>query len=382
MKTQRIAIILITFSLLFAGARAEDKQSSKPSDVRSAEAVLSITTDPQVLPMGDTEETAYLNLFLDSPEVFGNSFPAGFGDRVENLAIQPVEPPKLIGGSQIVRIKISFSVKETDLPLAGKFVQTYIDHLKAKLKAQYASGMDIFLSRLQVFTEEVDLAEARLAELQARQNKVADGMPMDKQSVLQRQMENRRAVTENELQQRIFENRMKEISEQIAEIHDEIQVKIANDEVLRQLQDLLAQQENEFKIIEQANETGGLAQSEVARFREKLIRTKIEWAQRKEQLRDEGSTISLRELNRQLQETTMHLQELETQQQVLMGTDPGSLSRGSDYEILEVKINAAKENLHNTIMEKTAYEHQMKLIQPPTVRVEYISDIIKPSETD
>ena len=73
------------------------------------------------------------------------------------------------------------------------------------------------------------------------------------------------------------------------------------------------------------------------------------------------------ELNRQLRETTMQLEELEIKETVLAGYSPGDISSSIEYEMLEVKIEAAKEKLLRAIIARDQAALEVDLLQSPAV---------------
>ncbi|MHC4553002.1 MAG: hypothetical protein ACYSUT_09605, partial [Planctomycetota bacterium] len=81
----------------------------------------------------------------------------------------------------------------------------------------------------------------------------------------------------------------------------------------------------------------------------------------------------IQELNRQFREVTIRQEELEIEEAILYGYGPESLSDSEQYEILEVHIQAVRENLHRAITEADAFKAQMDQIMPPKVSYDEIT---------
>ncbi|MHC5180369.1 MAG: hypothetical protein ACYSOW_00595, partial [Planctomycetota bacterium] len=97
----------------------------------------------------------------------------------------------------------------------------------------------------------------------------------------------------------------------------------------------------------------------------------MELSQRLQQLQNQ-SAEDAHELNRQLRETTMQLEEFEIKEMVLAGYSPGSISSSIEYEMLEVKIEAAKENLRRAIIGSDEAALEYELLQSPVVSYDEI----------
>ncbi len=407
MKTRKLATILWAVIVMFNAAYAEEEKPQELSNTRFATATIKITTDPQILPMGrqryeplaprlydldlgepatisgpvvgDDKEVTRLGNILDSPELFRAAEREVFGNNQsglkmrEDFQIALPESPKMVGNLQTIRIKLSVRLGKDLKPAAEEFIDVYVKKLKAEMEKQYKSEMGIFYKRHQQHTIIVSDAEMELKRYLDRQNELSGRMPLDKESVLRQRMEHERAAREVGLRQAILEKRAKELSHHLQTTQAEIESRINNDDVLRELRRLVEQQESEFAKIVQAQKAGRVTDRDVGQIREELIRTQIELAQRQEELRNEAGREELAEIERQFRETTMQLEELRIEETILMGTDPGSLSKSAEYEILQVKIDAARENLHDAIREQKRHGRQINLIQAPEVKIETIS---------
>ncbi|MHC4987570.1 MAG: hypothetical protein ACYTFX_03605, partial [Planctomycetota bacterium] len=80
----------------------------------------------------------------------------------------------------------------------------------------------------------------------------------------------------------------------------------------------------------------------------------------------------IQELNKQLRETTTRRGELEIEEHILVSYSPGSLSDSAKYEMLEAKIEAAKENLKRALIEEREFALQIDLLQSPIVSYDKI----------
>jgi hypothetical protein len=151
-----------------------------------------------------------------------------------------------------------------------------------------------------------------------------------------------------------------------------MQEEIDVDTVTTELKELLALQQRSFEHMEKIYESGRASETELADAREKLARSKIELAQRREQVSKSAGGSMIESLNSQLAnysiKATQNLTKLSNLEQQLADADE-LLAKADDYELLSLKIDIAKQNLQETILWRDRMSRRIRMIQPSTVSV-------------
>jgi hypothetical protein len=373
MKIRTLILTLLSVILTEGIVQAEDKPAQELSNTRYAEVELRITTDPQTFPMGTDEDNVQrLKDVMFSPEVLGTAWKEIIGTSA-HINISVIETPRDIGGLQTARVKVVVALWSEEKPAAEELLETYIEKLKGELSKEYDFAQSLFVDKHRQYAQRTNYAENRLRDLQRQQNKLPGGT-LDKESVRQRILEHEKAKIENSMQQAILQKREEGLLQQIDDMESETSMMIEKDEIINELERLLVEQkgilEKTLKMMEAAREQ---KRNHPGTFgiKSEINQTKMHLAERKQQLRNEmGEGIS--ELNRQLRETTMQLEELNLQEAVLAGYSPGNISDSIEYEMLEVQIQAAKENLRRALIEMRGFQLQIDLLQSPTVSYDKI----------
>jgi hypothetical protein len=292
-----------------------------------------------------------------------------WNDRIESLI---VEHPKEVAGLQTARIQLIVSIPEQYKPAAKEFLEAYIEKLKSALHKEADLARKLHRKKFDVYMQRRHNAEMNLHNLLNTQSGLFGGQgKLDKESVRQRILEHEKAMIENGMQQAILRKRAEEISLQIQIIEAKTEALSQDDEIVQISKDVVMNLEEQLDKQQQSYKSGLISSEEISLVKDRLLRSKLELSKRLEQLQSQ-SAEDAHELNRQLRETTMQLEELEIKETVLYGYSPGNISNSIEYEMLEVKIEAAKENLRRAIIGSDEAALEYELLQSPVVSYDEI----------
>lgn len=379
MKTRNFLIALWVVVLTAGTLQAEEL-----SNTRRAEVTLRITTDTKLFPMGDKEDgIGRLTDIMFRPEMLEAVWQEVIGVDHWNDTIEApvIEHPREVAGLQTARIQLIVTIPEDYKPAAKEFLGAYIKKLESALQKEYNSAQNLHRSKLEIYIQRKQDVEANLHELLRAQSSLGkEHGKLDKESVRQRIIEHKRAKFENALQQAILEKRVEELTQQIS-----IRSRTTDTETIditmeiKNLQEIRGQAQAEYNKIDLARAqyaNKADSQKEMLTIKNNLsklenrisdAKTEIDKLNRQEQKIRYQANEDVRELIKQLRETTMQLEELEIKKRALAHYDPGDISSSIRYEWLEVEIEAAKENLRRAIIQNDEAALEYNLLRPPTV---------------
>ncbi|MHC5146403.1 MAG: hypothetical protein ACYSOK_04810, partial [Planctomycetota bacterium] len=376
MKAKNLLISLLAIVFTAGIGQAEDKPAEELSNTRQAAVTLRITTDPKLFPMGTEEHSIGRLLNQNAAEqlstVDWDKLHSGiidtvgqevigvdhWNDRIESLI---VEHPKEVAGLQTARIRLIVSIPEQYKPAAKEFLEAYIEKLKSALHKEADLARKLHRKKFDVYMQRRHNAEMNLHNLLNTQSGLFGGQgKLDKESVRERILEHEKTMIENEMQRAMLRKRAEEISRQIQIIRAKTEALSQDDEIVQISKDVVMNLEEQLEKQQQSYKSGLISSEEISSVKDRLLRSKLELSKRLEQLQSQ-SAEDAHELNRQLRETTMQLEELEIKETILAGYSPGNISSSIEYEMLEVKIEAAKENLRRAIIgsDEAALEYEL-----------------------
>ena len=131
-------------------------------------------------------------------------------------------------------------------------------------------------------------------------------------------------------------------------------------------------QQQGFQNMEKLYESGRASGTEFADAQERLARSRIEIAQRREQLSKSAGGALIESLNSNLADysvrATQNQAKLKSLHEQLKEAED-LLRKADDYELLSLKADIAKQNLQETILWRDRMTRQIRIIQPPTVSI-------------
>ena len=186
--------------------------------------------------------------------------------------------------------------------------------------------------------------ENRLRTLMEEQNALPQGT-LDRESVRRRIQEQDRLLAENAAEQAALNRRIEAISAYIDQVQSQPPVADA-DAALREFTEQLRRAETLLR-------EGGYAEHsfDAQVLRAKITDASINLALRKTRIADQKAE-EVRRLDQQKHEAMMQLAELSAREKALSEVQSPTLDKSMEYEILEVKIQAARDALRNALAEK------------------------------
>ena len=387
-------LMLVTAGLL----QAEEKAVKEISNTRYARVELRITTDPKVLTHNEVSSLLFDNTAKGR---MPKPFPGMFEVSSEILGQENWEPvlrvtglrnKRIVKGVELSRIKLFVSLDETYEPAAQEFLEAYIDEIKSQLKKEFEIGREIYADKFDQYRNHRHEAEMQFHNLLAQQNQLSDGRgALDKESVRQRIYEHQQKVIGNDMQQAVLQKRAEELVKQISQANMENDQADAIDAELTKLQNKREALRAQYKELDRTrNDLSAVLKD----TQDRDVKSRLDEVMKK--LKDIEPSINeidgqihqvslhksrlrataaeeIQELNRQFREVTIRQEELEIEEAILYGYGPESLSDSEQYEILEVHIQAVRENLHRAITEADAFKAQMDQIMPPKVSYDEIT---------
>jgi len=307
-------VLLISGMLLSTGfLQAQDEIPSELSNTRVAYVTLKIITDPKVFPL--QEDLGTIRECFDAQRLYDANKGYAAEDNSWFNDLHVMEAPREIGGAQVCRIQWSISLGRDDKPAAEELAENLVDGLRDYLYEVYSQNINIFREKAQTYARRVSDAEQRLRQLMDERNTLAQDA-LDEPSFRQRAQERQRALMENQMQRSVLNRRA----------------------------DRLAKNIKQLKVVSAG---GILGDAEAERERQRRLDDEIA------------------RLDREHRDTLIELEEQDVRISDLNGLSPGSIS--TQYELLTVQIEAAKESLKRALIEKEDFATQMQLIQKPVV---------------
>ena len=255
---------------------------------------------------------------------------------------------------------------------AEEFMDALVYNLRNALASTFDEHRQKIKKQVELADEEAARAEHELSQQQERLRSISGSRILDRNRILT-DIE----ALHNEIQKIEMEEASERITvdatmKQIAEIKAKTQEEIEKDTVGREFKELLALQQKNFENVEKLYNSGRASGTDLADAQEKLARSKIELAQRREQLSRSAGGNLIESLNSTLTNyslrTTQNKMKLERLVQQLAEAED-LLKKTDDYEMLSLKADIAKQNLQETVLWRDRLSRQSRTIQPPTVSV-------------
>ena len=431
METAKRTIVLLSL-VLFITAAAQSDEKPKVSNTRTASCLVKITSDPAVLPLNyeiidfllhssgvggkaarevlsvtpgqvdDCYNIEYEQLIVSEGGIASWSPDMGEDDEYEMMMEEvgyrmdegPAKPERgsrrtrrrRMTGSTITTSSMTPSEEHTylfsliiELPgnfkgklAAEEFMNVLLHNLHSALSDAFNEYADKLRNQFDLADEEAHRAENDLSDKQERLRVLSGSRILDRAQILNDIEIFRGNIQERKMEQASEQVVMNATTNRIAEIQSKIREEIVKDTVIRELTDLVNLQSENFKNLQKQHESGRSSSTDIADAREKLARSRIELAQRREQLSRSAGGGLIESLNSTLAERSisitqneMVLSDLEKQ----LEEADRLLSKADEYELLSLKADIAKQSLRETILWRDRMERRNRLIQQPTVTV-------------
>ena len=299
----------------------------------------------------------------------GSSRPRGIGSASRRM-IGP--SPTTPAAEQTYLFSLNVHILRDAKPAAEEFMDALITNLRNALANAFGEHAGRLKGQLQLAEEEAARAEGDLRQKQDQLREISGSYVLDRDSILGEINNLRSEIQQIEMKRASDQVTVDTTAKRIAELQAAMQVEMQKDPITNELERLLEIQVENFHNVEKLSASGRTSATELADAQEKMARSRIELAQRREQLSKSKGGNQIESLNSTLTDLSMGIAQYRAQlsgyQQQLAQAEE-LLDKADDYELLSLKADIAKQNLQETILWRDRMTRQIRLIQPPTVSV-------------
>ena len=271
----------------------------------------------------------------------------------------------------LIRLDVDLGESQAK-PAAEEFLDAVIENLRSSLLKAFEDYRHRFYGHLEVANEEAMQTEKDLRDKQERLRAISGSRVLDRNVILRDISELRGKIELIEMEQASEVVIIDLTAKQIAKIRRETEQQIANDNIAKELEDLLGVQAANLQRVEQLHKAGTASTAEVAEARAKLARSRIELAQRREQLNKSVGGNLIESLNAKLAESSIQRAQakayLSTYQRQFREAED-LLEKADDYDLLLLKAEIAKQNLRDVLVWRDGLSRRMRMLLVPSVSV-------------
>jgi hypothetical protein len=257
-------------------------------------------------------------------------------------------------------------------PAAEEFMDALLQNLRNALMGAFDEHMHKIKNQAKLADEEAARAEHELSMQQERLRVISGSRILNRDKILSDISDLRNDIQKIEMEQASDQVVVDQTTNQIAEIQAKMQKEIDKDTVTGQLKELLALQQQNFQNVEKLYQSGRASTNDLADAQERLARSRIDLAQRREQLSKSAGGNLINSLNSTLANYSLNTTQNKIKLEILirqLAEAEELLSKADDYELLSLKAEIAKQNLQETILWCDRMSRQNRIIQPPAVSV-------------
>ena len=385
---KHILVLIIGITLATTPIQSAEQQQTKLSNTCQASCLVKVSCDPVVLPLSletidfllhsSSIESKALHDALDiSPDHVRGSFFA-IGNYLDGIASNATPKTSTRSSSQLYDeeqahlFSLTVQLPPDVKPAAEEFMDAVLFYFRNALTNAFNEHVQKLKHQLKLAADEAARAEQ---ELNTKQNDLRSyfGSRILNRAGILDDIENiRKDIEKVKMEQAADQANIDETTKQIAKIKDGMQKEADKDTVTAELTTLLQLQQLNVVNMKKLADSGRASSAEFSDAMEKLTRTKIELAQRREQLSKSTGGILIESLNSTLVncsiKTTQNQAKLKSLEQQLAEAR-SLLDKAGAYELLSLKIDITKQNLQETIQWRDRMSRQVRIIQPPLVSV-------------
>ncbi len=271
-------------------------------------------------------------------------------------------------GVVIFRLKVELP-EDYFKQVAEEFMYALVENLRETISEACVDVRRRFGAQLNHANEEVERAEGRLAALQYELNEIS-GTCVIWRDIIQQELDDLRDEIETaELRQAEDRLAKEAIVEKISRTQALVEKRLDDDPITKELQ---ATVEANAKQLAEMEASGKFSFQDLQEFREDLIRARMELAERREQISNDAGARRVESLNEELQElllrerkTEHYLVQLQQKRNKLTELMP----KADRYELLEMKIDIARDSLEDAIRWRDELQRRFRMIQEPAVTI-------------
>ncbi len=284
-----------------------------------------------------------------------------------------IPAPPSPGTEQTILLQLSvFELPDEVKPAAEEFMNVLVKNLDVALRSAYEDHIQRLRSRLELAEEEAVRTERELRDMQERLRSISGSRILDRGRILGDIMEMHRSLQETKMDQGSDQVIVDAITERIAETQAKLKEQVMKDDVTREMQQMIERQMRQIAKAKKLAESPIDEDRSLAEAEEKLSRTRIELAQRREQMSKAAGGNLIESLNRELADRSVRAAQYQARIAGLsrqLAEAEELLNKADEHELLSLKAEIAKQNLQEALLWRDRISRQIRLIQPPMVSV-------------
>ncbi len=257
-------------------------------------------------------------------------------------------------------------------PAAEEFMSALVANLRSALANAFDEHSLRLKGQLQLAEEEARRAEEDLRQKQSQLREISGSQVLNRDSILAAIGNLRSNIQQIEMRQASEQVTIESTTKRIAELQAHMQSEIEKDSITDELKRLLELQQVNVNNVEKLSASGRVSASELADAQEKMARSRIELAQRREQLSKSKGGSQIESLTNTLTSRSEQIAQYKAQlagyEQQLAQAE-ALLAKADDYELLSLKADIAKQGLQEALVWRDRLSRQIRMLQPPAVSV-------------
>lgn len=302
------------------------------------------------------------------------------GQDYTSSATQPGTTPRMStiptlitpAAEKTILFKLQINLPQDVKPAAEEFMYALVNNLRSTLVKVFEDYKLRFESQLKLAEQEATNAESDLREKQKTLREISRSRILNRDQILadiySLRQEEKTAKSNQATNRIIIDATTKKISDLETKITEQLEndaIGIEQQKIIDLIGKLLVEAEKQAKL-------GNIPASQVDEVKEKLARTRIEKAKRRESLSISYGGNLIASLNRELADRSIKVTELEATLVSLakqIEEMESLLAKADDYELLTLKVEIAKQSLQESILWRDRISRQIRLLQSPTVSI-------------
>jgi hypothetical protein len=306
-------------------------------------------------------------------ERMGQEYPASTARPGSSSRISPTTT-SLIGpaAEKTILFKLQVNLPKDVKPAAEEFMYALVSSLRNTLVQVFNDYKLRFENQLKLAEQEATRAESDLREKQKTLREISRTRVLDRDQILadiyRLRQEEKNAKSDQATNRVIIDATTEKISEIRANITEQLEkdaIIIEQQKIIELIGKLLVEAEKQAK-------SRRISTSQVDEIKEKLARTRIEKATRRETLSNSIGGNLIASLNKELADRSIQVTEQEATLVSLvkqLAEAESLLAKADDYELLSLKVDMAKQSLQESILWRDRTSRQIRLLQSPMVSI-------------
>ena len=273
---------------------------------------------------------------------------------------------------QTILFRLHVGLPNEAKPAAEEFMVALIDNLRSALREAFDQYSAKLNKQLKLADKEAIQVEHQLVAMQAELRAISDSRDLSRYAILRDISSLRQKLQSTNMQRASDETLYEATAKRIAETKDKRKQRADNDSITSELRLMLNVHERGLQEAQKLYDAGNASLANIQDLKEKIVRAKIELAQRREQIINPAGGVEISSLNDEL--ATLSIQTDLAQQEmkileVQLEEAKGLLKIADKYELLSLKADIVKQNLEETLLWRARLGRNIRSIQPPDVTV-------------